>query len=199
MARLCRSRRRKFRQARHRVRFSQTSRSLASPASILRWRSCQRRTRRHARRARRCICQRPVQWLPPTPRAPRQRRAYRRWAADRRTHAVAQNADAYARTPVPDLIGDDPGIHPSSQRSLSKKMDHRVKCLVRRHGRHLFADMTDTFAARPSRGMTCQCGVAEPGLQRAHRGARLARIRCRVRRCMFSRRAVSETLRLHIS
>ena len=32
-----------------------------------------------------------------------------------------------------------------------------------------------------------------------YRGARLARIRCRVRRCMFSRRAVSETLRLHIS
>ena len=33
----------------------------------------------------------------------------------------------------------------------------------------------------------------------AYRGARFARIRCRVRRCMFSRRAVSETLRLHIS
>ena len=32
-----------------------------------------------------------------------------------------------------------------------------------------------------------------------YRGARLARMRCRVRRCMFSRRAVSETLRLHIS
>jgi hypothetical protein len=32
-----------------------------------------------------------------------------------------------------------------------------------------------------------------------YRGARLARIRCKVRRCMFSRRAVSETLRLHIS
>jgi hypothetical protein len=33
----------------------------------------------------------------------------------------------------------------------------------------------------------------------AYRGARLARMRCRVRRCMLSRRAVSETLRLHIS
>ena len=32
-----------------------------------------------------------------------------------------------------------------------------------------------------------------------YRGARLAKIRCNVRRCMFSRRAVSETLRLHIS
>jgi hypothetical protein len=32
-----------------------------------------------------------------------------------------------------------------------------------------------------------------------YRGARLARMRCRVRRCMLSRRAVSETLRLHIS
>jgi hypothetical protein len=32
-----------------------------------------------------------------------------------------------------------------------------------------------------------------------YRGARLARMRCRVRRCMFNRRAVSETLRLHIS
>ena len=30
-------------------------------------------------------------------------------------------------------------------------------------------------------------------------GARLARMRCSVRRCMLSRRAVSETLRLHIS
>ena len=35
--------------------------------------------------------------------------------------------------------------------------------------------------------------------RRDQRGARLARMRCRVRRCMFSRRAVSETLRLHIS
>jgi len=33
----------------------------------------------------------------------------------------------------------------------------------------------------------------------SYRGARLARMRCRVRRCMFNRRAVSETLRLHIS
>ena len=30
-------------------------------------------------------------------------------------------------------------------------------------------------------------------------GARLARMRCRVRRCMLSRRAVSDTLRLHSS
>ena len=36
-------------------------------------------------------------------------------------------------------------------------------------------------------------------LQLLQRGARLARIRCRVRRCMLRRRAVSETLRLHIS
>jgi hypothetical protein len=34
---------------------------------------------------------------------------------------------------------------------------------------------------------------------RPQRGARLARMRCSVRRCMFSRRAVSETLRSHIS
>jgi len=33
----------------------------------------------------------------------------------------------------------------------------------------------------------------------AYFGARLARIRCSVRRCMLSRRAVSETLRLHSS
>ena len=32
-----------------------------------------------------------------------------------------------------------------------------------------------------------------------YRGARLARMRCRVRRCMLSRRAVSETLRPHSS
>jgi DNA repair protein MmcB-like len=36
-------------------------------------------------------------------------------------------------------------------------------------------------------------------LEQHYRGARLAKMRCRVRRCMFSRRAVSETLRLHIS
>src|SRR6266481_3214888 len=36
-------------------------------------------------------------------------------------------------------------------------------------------------------------------LGQRYRGARLAKMRCRVRRCMFSRRAVSETLRLHIS
>ena len=33
----------------------------------------------------------------------------------------------------------------------------------------------------------------------AYRGARLARMRCRVRRCMFRRRAVSDTLRPHSS
>jgi len=32
-----------------------------------------------------------------------------------------------------------------------------------------------------------------------YRGARFARMRCSVRRCMFSRRAVSETLWLHSS
>jgi hypothetical protein len=32
-----------------------------------------------------------------------------------------------------------------------------------------------------------------------YRGARLARMRCSVRRCMLSRRAVSETLRSHSS
>ncbi len=36
-------------------------------------------------------------------------------------------------------------------------------------------------------------------LKQHYRGARLAKMRCKVRRCMFSRRAVSETLRLHIS
>src|SRR6476660_5672710 len=36
-------------------------------------------------------------------------------------------------------------------------------------------------------------------LKQHYRGARLAKMRCRVRRCMFSRRAVSETFRLHIS
>ena len=29
-----------------------------------------------------------------------------------------------------------------------KKMDARVKCLVRGHGRHLFGDITDTFAGQ---------------------------------------------------
>ena len=41
--------------------------------------------------------------------------------------------------------------------------------------------------------------AASPLECKFYRGARLARMRCRVRRCMFSRRAVSETLRLHIS
>ncbi len=38
-----------------------------------------------------------------------------------------------------------------------------------------------------------------PGDVCGYRGARFAKIRCSVRRCMLSRRAVSETLRLHIS
>jgi hypothetical protein len=46
-------------------------------------------------------------------------------------------------------------------------------------------------------------GRDEPGhdeyRESNYRGARFARIRCNVRRCMLSRRAVSETLRLHIS
>ena len=46
-------------------------------------------------------------------------------------------------------------------------------------------------------------GVLDPGARRreriVYRGARLARMRCSVRRCMLSRRAVSDTLRSHIS
>src|SRR5437868_12962012 len=41
--------------------------------------------------------------------------------------------------------------------------------------------------------------AAEGELALDYFGARLARIRCKVRRCMLSRRAVSETLRLHNS
>ena len=40
---------------------------------------------------------------------------------------------------------------------------------------------------------------SSPAMTALYRGARFAKIRCSVRRCMFSRRAVSETLRLHIS
>ena len=41
-----------------------------------------------------------------------------------------------------------------------------------------------------------RCGWQMRGrtLRTPYRGARLARMRCKVRRCMFSRRAVSETL-----
>jgi hypothetical protein len=51
-----------------------------------------------------------------------------------------------------------------------------------------------------SRAIRGECGL-RPIRRRmsSHRGARLAKIRCRVRRCMFSRRAVSETLRPHNS
>ena len=42
-------------------------------------------------------------------------------------------------------------------------------------------------------------GASDEAKGKLYRGARLARIRCKLRRCMFSRRAVSETLRLHIS
>ena len=52
------------------------------------------------------------------------------------------------------------------------------------------ADQPSDRSARPWRVLT---------IAKSYRGARLARIRCRVRRCMLSRRAVSETLRLHIS
>ena len=40
---------------------------------------------------------------------------------------------------------------------------------------------------------------ARQAMTARYRGARFARIRCSVRRCIFSLRAVSETLRLHIS
>jgi hypothetical protein len=33
------------------------------------------------------------------------------------------------------MPGLDPGIHQSSSKVFPKKMDHRVKCLARRHGR----------------------------------------------------------------
>src|SRR3954454_11775934 len=45
------------------------------------------------------------------------------------------------------MRGPDPRIH-LLRKSLSKKMDCRVKCSDRRHSRHLFGDMTDTFSAR---------------------------------------------------
>lgn len=40
---------------------------------------------------------------------------------------------------------------------------------------------------------------SSPAMKTLHLGARFANIRCNVRRCMLSLRAVSETLRLHIS
>lgn len=54
------------------------------------------------------------------------------------------------------------------------------------------------YAPTRWRGMTAVVKL-ELRPSAAQRGARFAKIRCRVRRCMFSRRAVSETLRLHIS
>ena len=53
-------------------------------------------------------------------------------------------------------------------------------------------------ALRPGRRLTAaRAGRSGGGreLRLGQRGARLARMRCRVRRCMLSRRAVSETLR----
>jgi hypothetical protein len=54
------------------------------------------------------------------------------------------------------------------------------------------------YAPTRWRGMTAVVKL-ELRPSAAQRGARFAKIRCRVRRCMLSRRAVSETLRLHIS
>ena len=68
---------------------------------------------------------------------------------------------------------------------------------------------TDQPAGRSARawgvlekGSKCVARIALRSIRATtgrYRGARFARIRCRVRRCMLSRRAVSETLRLHIS
>ena len=47
--------------------------------------------------------------------------------------------------------------------------------------------------------VTCEAAGDRAALRRSYRGARLARMRCSVRRCMLSRRAVSDTLRPHSS
>ena len=46
---------------------------------------------------------------------------------------------------------------------------------------------------------TLMSGIAPTVDQAPYLGARFAKIRCKVRRCMFSRRAVSETLWSHSS
>jgi hypothetical protein len=57
-----------------------------------------------------------------------------------------------------------------------------------------FSSISEAVSANNAGGLKIESGCDE-----IYRGARLARMRCKVRRCMLSRRAVSETLRLHIS
>ena len=59
----------------------------------------------------------------------------------------------------------------------------------------------DAGDPRPQAGRLARRGRPDhqPAVTDAQRGARLARMRCSVRRCMLSRRAVSETLRPHSS
>ena len=65
-----------------------------------------------------------------------------------------------------------------------------------------FVAGSDYFvAAVPNETKSCvtRFGDCHALKRDAYFGARLAKMRCSVRRCMLSRRAVSETLRLHIS
>ena len=75
------------------------------------------------------------------------------------------------------------------------------KCEAPEHKLPAATRKVDDVAVRPC-GRACVCNrlPIRPGLtgtrsEPVYRGARLARIRCKVRRCMLSRRAVSETLR----
>ena len=67
----------------------------------------------------------------------------------------------------------------------------------------LCADAAQTLASNTTPAVSQRCHMNAsrvlPIFVCSQRGARLARMRCRVRRCMFSRRAVSETLRPHSS
>jgi hypothetical protein len=66
----------------------------------------------------------------------------------------------------------------------------------------MMVEIPDTTAVMKNvRSNGSRMGAVDAGnfFMRTYFGARLARIRCSVRRCMFRRRAVSETLRLHSS
>ena len=74
---------------------------------------------------------------------------------------------------------------PCAGAGASQGVDHRLRPAGRRAA---------GGARRPAAGVR-----RDPARRSDQRGARLARMRCSVRRCMPSRRAVSETLRLQSS
>ena len=118
-------------------------------------------------------------------------------ATDRQRHHRAwQTGNGSASTAG---IGVPPGT-PRPRNMVSADGARRSWCRCRRDRPNAIpVPARMTGAVNGSAGSRPMTSGRPPHDSLAHFGARLARIRCRVRRCMLRRRAVSETLRPHNS